>query len=336
MSRFAPRTQGWRLAVAAGIAAAIALLALHAPSVAQAQACIDPTTGLECTPMPPSCGLPGLPDCPPPNQEPEPTRPRPTARPTATVTETPSPTTSPTPSPSATGTSTETLTTTPTETVTLTPSATSTASATASPTATAPATRTLTRTPTRTLTKTATQPPPTASNTSPAPPTEGAPSDTPDGQPTQAPATATPTTEPTASTCAASANSSVEAEVISLVNDERVAQGLAAYSVDSRLRAAARVHAADMACNHFTSRTGSDGSSVRDRVEAQGYTWSWIGENYYVGGSGAQTAFDWWMNSTAHRNNLLSPNYTQFGLGYMYDADSDYGGYFVVVFAKPG
>jgi uncharacterized protein YkwD len=128
----------------------------------------------------------------------------------------------------------------------------------------------------------------------------------------------------------------VETQVVDLVNTERLAQGLAAYSVDSRLTAAARIQAADMACNHFTSHTGSDGSSVRVRVERQGYAWSWIGENFYVGGSGAQTAFDWWMNSTAHRNNLLSPNYTQFGAGYVYDADSDYGGYFVVVFARPG
>ncbi|MBM3122520.1 MAG: CAP domain-containing protein, partial [Chloroflexi bacterium] len=108
------------------------------------------------------------------------------------------------------------------------------------------------------------------------------------------------------------------------------------YTVDSRLQAAARVHATDMACNHFTSHTGSDGSSVRDRVERQGYSWSWIGENFFVGGGSAQTAFNWWMNSTPHRANLLSPNYTQFGVGYVYDADSDYGGYFVVVFAKPG
>ena len=70
--------------------------------------------------------------------------------------------------------------------------------------------------------------------------------------------------------------------MVDLINAERVDQGLAAYAVDSRLRAAARVHATDMACNHFTSHTGSDGSSVRDRVERQGYSWSWIGENYYV------------------------------------------------------
>ena len=263
-----------------------------------------------------------------------PTPSQPPATASATFTETPSPTTSITPSPSATVTQTETSTSTPTETPTLTPSATFTASSTASPTASA--TRTLTRTPTRTPTSTASQPPPTITNTPEVQPTLGDPTATTDGQPTLPPATPTPTTAPTASTCAASANSSIEAEVVTLVNDERVAQGLAAYSVDSRLRAAARVHATDMACNHFTSHTGSDGSSVRDRVERQGYTWSWIGENYYVGGSGSQTAFDWWMNSTLHRNNLLSPNYTEFGVGYVYDADSDYGGYFVIVFARPG
>ena len=271
-------------------------------------------------------------------------------------TETPSPTASLTASPSATSTPSTTPTETPTSTgtTTLTPSATSTASP--SPSATIPATRTRTptllptRTPTRTLTGTATQTPsPTASMTSEipptlgvptatseVPPTVGAPTATSEVPPTVAIPTATPTVAPTASACDASANASVEAEVIDLVNTERAAQGLAAYSVDGRLTAAARVHATDMACNHFTSHTGSDGSSVRDRVVRQGYTWSWIGENYFVGGSGAQTAFNWWMNSTPHRNNLLSPNYTQFGVGYVYDADSDYGGYFVVVFAKPG
>jgi len=127
--------------------------------------------------------------------------------------------------------------------------------------------------------------------------------------------------------------------VAELINAERDLRGLSDYAVNSRLTAAARVQAADMACNHFTSHTGSDGSSVRDRVEAQGYSWSWIGENFYVTGNtanGAQVAFDWWMNSTPHRNNLLSPNYTQFGVGYIYDAESDHGGYFVVVFARPG
>ncbi len=42
------------------------------------------------------------------------------------------------------------------------------------------------------------------------------------------------------------------------------------------------------------------------------------------------------MNTTPHRKNLHSPDYTQFGVRYVFDTDSDYGGYFVVVFARPG
>jgi uncharacterized protein YkwD len=279
-------------------------------------------------------------------------------------------------SPSATATPSETPTGTPapTETATLTPSPSPTSSPTTGffATATTWRTRTPTRTPTRTLTRTATRTPtPTASgspgvppttavptNTSEVPPTVAVPTSTsevpptsevptatsevpptialPTFTPTTPPTVAVPTTAPTASACDAAASSGVEAQVITLINDKRTAQGLAAYSVDSRLTAAARVHATDMACNHFASHTGSDGSSVRDRVARQGYSWSWIGENYYVGGGSAQTAFNWWMNSAPHTANILSPNFTQFGVGYVYDADSDYRGYFVVVFAKPG
>lgn len=129
-------------------------------------------------------------------------------------------------------------------------------------------------------------------------------------------------------------NSGHEDQVVQLINSERQSRGLHAYRVQSQLRAAARVQAADMACNHFTGHTGSDGSSVRDRVERQGYSWSWIGENYMVS-TDPNRAFNWWMNSGPHTANILSPNYTEFGVGYVYSGESDYGGYFVVVFARP-
>lgn len=56
--------------------------------------------------------------------------------------------------------------------------------------------------------------------------------------------------------CPASANAGVEAQVVDRVNAGRVAQGWAAYAVDGRLTATARVNAADVACNHITSHTG--------------------------------------------------------------------------------
>ena len=124
-----------------------------------------------------------------------------------------------------------------------------------------------------------------------------------------------------------------------LINDERAAQGLPAYAAQGQLQTAARLHSTDMACNSFLSHTGSDGSTVGMRVAAQGYSLSWVGENILAtsdtSSQAPQSAFDWWMNSPDHRANLLSPNYTEIGIGYIYVAGSPYGGYFTAVFARP-
>lgn len=267
-----------------------------------------------------------------------------TARPSTATPFLPRPSDTPHPSatPSATGTLTATASTTPSETPS--PSATLTVSPSPSATATlawstpAPSTRTptRTRTPARTSTRTPTRS--ASSATAIATDTARARDETTTAvvEPTStlAPPTATP-----AADCAATGNSAFESRLLELINAERVSRGLGAYRLQSQLQSAARRHSQDMACNGFLSHTGSDGSSVRDRVEQEGYDWSWIGENLFATGdtssSAPQRAFDWWMNSAPHRANLLSPNYTEIGLGYRYLAGSGYGGYFTAVFARP-
>lgn len=256
-------------------------------------------------------------------------------------TETPTPTLTPTPTETPTPTDTPTLT----ESATSTPSSTSTSTAsyTVRPTSTHTRVPTGTRTPSRTPTRTRTAAPPTetpppSGTASIAPPTDtvGPGTEQPTG--TMAPPTAT-IAPPTATTagCSSSGNAGFESTLLGLVNQERQNQGLAAYASQGQLQAAARIHSADMSCNGFVSHTGSDGSGVRDRVAAQGYSWSWIGENIYCTSdtsSGApQRVFDWWMNSAPHRANLMSPNYTQIGMGYIYAGNR---GCFTAVFARPG
>jgi uncharacterized protein YkwD len=94
-----------------------------------------------------------------------------------------------------------------------------------------------------------------------------------------------------------------------------------------------------MACNDYFSHTGSDGSNVGDRVLAEGYRWSWVGENIFAtstsSSAAAQQAFDAWMASSGHRANILSSDFTEIGIGYVYSADSAYGSYFTAVFARP-
>jgi uncharacterized protein YkwD len=252
------------------------------------------------------------------------------------------------PTPSVTSTTTRTPTATDTATATTTATETATATFTETPTGTLTPSVTPTRTPYPTWTplptKTPTRTPLPSSTFTPKPsptPTEtwdpSIPTYTPSLtlEPTLTRTTAPqPTDTPINTNCNYSINTSFEAQVAQLINDERASRGLYAYRVQSQLRAAARVQAADMACNHFAGHTGSDGSTVRDRVEAQGYSWSWIGENYMISQDPVR-AFNWWMNSAPHTANILSPNYTEFGVGYVYSSESDYGGYFVVVFARP-
>jgi uncharacterized protein YkwD len=123
--------------------------------------------------------------------------------------------------------------------------------------------------------------------------------------------------------------------LVVLINEARQAQGLHPLVQQAQLTAAARAHSRDMACNDFIAHTGSDGSTPADRVNAQGYDYSWVGENIFAGNSSPQATFDWWMNSEPHRNNILHPNYTEIGIGYSYLADGLYRSHYTAVFARP-
>ncbi|MCI0520186.1 MAG: CAP domain-containing protein [Chloroflexi bacterium] len=155
-------------------------------------------------------------------------------------------------------------------------------------------------------------------------------------QPQGDPAAAPPTPPPG---CAAQRDASVEAQVLALINQARQAADLAALSSHPALAEAAFVHSRDMACNGFVDHSGSDGSSWYDRVAAQGYAYSNANENIYVGfpefGGTAQGAVTWWLNSQVHKDNILNAGNIHAGVGYVYDAASEWGGYYTVVFARP-
>ncbi len=141
-----------------------------------------------------------------------------------------------------------------------------------------------------------------------------------------------PTSPPAA--CAATGNAGYEQTLLTLINQERANQGLAALNWQSQLAAAARLHSTDMACNNFFSHTGSNGSTFDQRIRAQGYSFSYAAENLAAGGS-PQDAFNGWMNSPGHRANMLSPNLQEIGVGYMYNGGTTYGSYFTANFGAP-
>ncbi len=108
------------------------------------------------------------------------------------------------------------------------------------------------------------------------------------------------------------------ADLVARVNHERLAQGLTPYALNAKLTAAAQAHANDIARTGNYSHTGSDGSTVFDRVARTGYgAYSWgrrLGENW-AWYHDAATAMSFWMNSPPHRGNILHALYREIGIG---------------------
>lgn len=126
-----------------------------------------------------------------------------------------------------------------------------------------------------------------------------------------------------------------ENDVIALINQERAASGvgLNPLNVDGQLVQSARRHSTDMATNNNTSHTGSDGTSPKQRIEAAGYNPVWNGEIIAWGFPDAAGAFNWWMNSTTHRNMILSVEFEDFGVGYG-ASNANFRHYWVVNFGR--
>ena len=122
-------------------------------------------------------------------------------------------------------------------------------------------------------------------------------------------------------------------EIADLINSARIQAGLPALSIHSQLAAAAQDHSIDMACFGLLSHSGSDGSSIYERITAVGYPAVHYGEVIYASGY-PQTAFDWWMNDAPHRDTILDAGFTEMGVGYAYNAGSFYKGYYTVDFGS--
>ena len=126
--------------------------------------------------------------------------------------------------------------------------------------------------------------------------------------------------------------SSTAQVVFDLVNAERAARGLAPMTYDAKLELAAQRHSEDQAQSRRMSHTGSDGSTVAQRIDSVGFAWRSAAENVAYGYETPVDVMAGWMNSDGHRRNILSSN-THIGVGV---ADGPDGRpYWTQVFATP-
>jgi uncharacterized protein YkwD len=115
------------------------------------------------------------------------------------------------------------------------------------------------------------------------------------------------------------------ATILCLLNEERAKHGLRPLRENAILEAASQRHSEDMARRHYFEHETPDGRSPGERMRAAGYSVCecYVGENLYWGaGRNAPPveAIEGWMNSPGHRANVLSPEFTEVGIGIVYDA----------------
>jgi uncharacterized protein YkwD len=124
-----------------------------------------------------------------------------------------------------------------------------------------------------------------------------------------------------------------QAQIVALVNQQRAAAGLAPVAVNETLAYDAQGYADYMADANFFSHTGPDGSNVPARAEAAGYTtWTFLAENLAAGQPTPERVVQAWMNSPAHRKNILAADAAEVGLGHSFKTGTSYGHYWALEF----
>ena len=136
----------------------------------------------------------------------------------------------------------------------------------------------------------------------------------------------------------------LESLVHSLINQERVKQGLAALQWDEEIVAIARSHSQDMADKNYFSHVNLEGQNATDRGSSAGYDCVKVYGSYYTFGLAenihqgwlfssttyingvarhnwnsqaeiSEAAVNGWMRSQGHRKNILNDAYDRTGIG---------------------
>lgn len=113
----------------------------------------------------------------------------------------------------------------------------------------------------------------------------------------------------------------IEQAIFQRVNTERTAAGLPALSYNTTMEHYARIKSKDMGDNGYFSHEDKQGNLITAQMKADGVSYRAWGENIaYIQGinsnSDLATKFmDNWMNSSGHRANILSTNFSSIGIG---------------------
>lgn len=130
-------------------------------------------------------------------------------------------------------------------------------------------------------------------------------------------------------------NKKMQDQIVSIINKERAKKKLKPLKQDPKLTKLAIIRSLDMETNRYFSHTSPTFGSWSNLLRGSGYKTYASGENIAAGYPTATSFMDGWMDSTGHRENILSPNYQKVGIGIVIsDKNAQYPTYGTQIFAK--
>nr|WP_174733696.1 SafA/ExsA family spore coat assembly protein [Mesobacillus harenae] len=123
---------------------------------------------------------------------------------------------------------------------------------------------------------------------------------------------------------------SIEVQVIQLTNQERSKNGLKPLASNWELSRVARYKSADMRDKNYFAHNSPTYGDPFQMMKSFGITYRRAAENIAAGQRTPQEVVQAWMNSPGHRKNILDPNLTQIGVGYV--KGGSYGHYWTQMF----
>ncbi|MFP7735687.1 CAP domain-containing protein [Priestia aryabhattai] len=111
--------------------------------------------------------------------------------------------------------------------------------------------------------------------------------------------------------------SQFEQKVVDLVNQEREKQGLKPLTLNKELSDVARIKSKDMMDKGYFDHNSPTYGSPFDMMKQFGIEYTTAGENIAKGQQSPEDVMNAWMNSDGHRKNILNPDFTEIGVGYV-------------------
>lgn len=108
-------------------------------------------------------------------------------------------------------------------------------------------------------------------------------------------------------------SSIITQELLTVTNQKREEHGLSPLTLNETLSGAAYLKSQDMFSKNYWAHTGPDGTTPWIFFNKAGYQYTYAGENLARGFTTSTEVVDAWMNSPSHRDNMLSPHYTEIG-----------------------